>query len=55
MRPLSLGVHGGYFGSKAKYKKMKAGGPNPLIDPEGYRAYVAEREATFQKDGNGNR
>ena len=29
---------------------MKAGGPNPLIDPEGYKAYVAEREATFQKE-----
>jgi len=47
---LFLGAHGAYFGLKAKYEKMKGGGENTLIDPEGYRAYVAEREATFQKE-----
>jgi metallo-beta-lactamase class B len=47
---LFLGAHGAYFGLKAKHEKMKAGGPNPFIDPEGYKAYVAEREATFQKE-----
>jgi metallo-beta-lactamase class B len=47
---LFLGAHGGYFGLKVKYEKMKAGGANPLIDPDGYKAYVAEREATFQKE-----
>ena len=47
---LFLGAHGAYFGLKAKYEKMKAGGANPLIDPDGYKAYVAEREATFQKE-----
>jgi metallo-beta-lactamase class B len=47
---LFLGAHGAYFGLKAKYEKMKAGGENALIDPEGYKAYVAEREATFQKE-----
>jgi metallo-beta-lactamase class B len=47
---LFLGAHGGYFGLKAKYEKMKAGGENTLIDPEGYKAYVAEREATFRKE-----
>ena len=47
---LFLGAHGAYFGMKAKYEKMKAGGANPLIDPEGYKAYVAEREATFRKE-----
>jgi metallo-beta-lactamase class B len=45
-----LGAHGAYFGLKAKYEKMKAGGANPFIDPEGYKAYVAEREATFRKE-----
>jgi metallo-beta-lactamase class B len=45
-----LGAHGAYFGMKEKYEKMKAGGPNPFIDPEGYRAYVSEREATFRKE-----
>jgi metallo-beta-lactamase class B len=29
---------------------MKAGGPNPFIDPQGYRAYISEREATFRKE-----
>ena len=47
---LFLGAHGAYFGLKAKYEKIKAGGANPLIDPSGYKAYVAEREATFRKE-----
>jgi metallo-beta-lactamase class B len=28
---------------------MKTGSPNPFIDPEGYKAYVAERQANFEK------
>ena len=47
---LFLGAHGAYFGLKAKYEKMKLGGPNPFIDPDGYRAYVAERENAFRKE-----
>ena len=47
---LFLGAHGAYFGLKDKYPKMKSGGPNPFIDPAGYKTYVAEREATFQKE-----
>ena len=47
---LFLGAHGAYFGMKAKYEKMKSGGPNPFIDPAGYKAYVAEREGAFQKE-----
>jgi metallo-beta-lactamase class B len=47
---LFLGAHGGYFGLKEKYEKMKAGGPNPFIDPDGYKAYVAERDDTFRKE-----
>jgi metallo-beta-lactamase class B len=45
-----LGAHGAYFGLKAKYEKMKAGGANPFIDPEDYKAYVAERDDTFRKE-----
>jgi metallo-beta-lactamase class B len=45
-----LGAHGSYFDMKAKYEKMKSGAANPFIDPEGYRAYVSEREATFRKE-----
>jgi metallo-beta-lactamase class B len=47
---LFLGAHGGYFGLKAKYEKMKASGTNTMVDPDGYKAYVAEREATFEKE-----
>ena len=47
---LFLGAHGAYFGMKAKYEKMKAGAPNPFIDPAGYKAYVSERESTFLKE-----
>jgi metallo-beta-lactamase class B len=47
---LFLGAHGAYFGLKAKYEKMKTVGGNALIDPDGYKAYVAEREAAFQKE-----
>jgi metallo-beta-lactamase class B len=47
---LFLGAHGAYFGMKAKYEKLQAGGANPFIDPDGYKAYVAEREATFRKE-----
>ncbi len=45
-----LGAHGAYFGMKAKYEKMKAGGANAFVDPEGYRAYITERESTFRNE-----
>ncbi len=45
-----LGAHGAYFGLKAKYEKLKSGGANPFIDPDGYKAYIAEREAAFRKE-----
>jgi len=47
---LFLGAHGAYFGLQAKYVKMKAGGANPFIDPDGYKAYVAERDDAFRKE-----
>ena len=42
-----LGAHGGYYGMEAKYARMKDGGANPFIDPDGYKNFVAEREKTF--------
>ena len=45
-----LGAHGDYYGMPAKYEKLKAGGPNPFIDPAGYKAYIANREAAFRKE-----
>ena len=45
-----LGAHGAYFGMIAKFAKVKAGGANPFIDPDGYKAYVAEREGAFRRE-----
>jgi metallo-beta-lactamase class B len=47
---LFLGAHGAYFGLIAKYEKLKAGTPNPFVDPDGCQAYIAERNNTFQKE-----
>jgi metallo-beta-lactamase class B len=46
---LFLGAHGDYFGLEAKYPRLKAGGANPFIDPDGYKRYVAEREQAFRR------
>jgi metallo-beta-lactamase class B len=45
-----LGAHGQYFGMEAKFARMKVGGANPFVDPEGYKSYVAEREQAFRKE-----
>jgi metallo-beta-lactamase class B len=45
-----LGAHGEYFDMKAKYARMKPGAPSPFIDPDGYRKYVAEKDADFHKE-----
>ncbi len=45
-----LGAHGDYYGMQAKYARMKQGGANPFIDPDGYKSYVAEREQAFQAE-----
>jgi metallo-beta-lactamase class B len=45
-----LGARGNYYGMEAKYARLKEGEPNPFIDPEGYKSYVAEREQTFRAE-----
>ena len=45
-----LGAHGNYYGMEAKYAKLGKGAANPFVDPNGYKAYVAEREKTFQAE-----
>ena len=45
-----LGAHGEYFDMASKIARMKQGGPNVFVDPDGYRSYVAEREQTFRKE-----
>ena len=43
-----LGAHGNYYGMHAKYDRPKSANANPFIDPQGYRAYVDEKDAEFQ-------
>jgi len=44
-----LGAHGEYFDMLAKLARAKAGaGESVWVDPEGYRAAVAEREQAFR-------
>jgi metallo-beta-lactamase class B len=45
-----LGAHGDYYGMPAKYGKLKPGSANPFIDPAGYKAYIADREAAYRKE-----
>ncbi|HEV8544364.1 MAG TPA: subclass B3 metallo-beta-lactamase [Verrucomicrobiae bacterium] len=43
-----LGAHGSYYGMEEKYAKLKANGSsNPFVDPQGYRAYIEEREKAY--------
>jgi metallo-beta-lactamase class B len=44
-----LGAHGSYYGMEEKYPRIKRGVANPFVDPEGYRAYIAEREKAFSR------
>jgi len=45
-----LGSHGGYFGLEGKYAQMQQGVQAPFVDPEGYRRYVASKEAAFRAE-----
>jgi len=45
-----LGAHGSYYGMEGKFAHLKNGAPNPFIDPEGYKSYVAEREQAFRNE-----
>jgi metallo-beta-lactamase class B len=44
-----LGAHGSYYGMVEKYRRAtKDSSVNPFIDPEGSRAYVAQKEKAFR-------
>jgi metallo-beta-lactamase class B len=45
-----LGAHGSYFGMDAKVARMKAAAPNPFIDADGYKKYVAQKEQDFRNE-----
>jgi len=42
-----LGSHGSYYGMAEKFARMKDGGPNPFVDPQGYRNFLEQREQTY--------
>lgn len=45
-----LGAHGSYFDLERKVGLRKPDARSPFIDPEGYRAYVADRERAFRAE-----
>lgn len=45
-----LGAHGSYFDLERKYARFKSGTTNVFIDPDGYKAYVTEREQAFRRE-----
>lgn len=45
-----LGPHAPFFAMEAKVQKMKTGAsPNPFIDPEGYREFIAGLEKAYHE------
>jgi metallo-beta-lactamase class B len=42
-----LASHGKFYGLSAKYAALSKGGPNPFIDPAGYKAHVDLTERAF--------
>lgn len=45
-----LGAHGSYYDMEAKYARLKTRGPNPFIDPDGYKEFVTDREQAFRAE-----
>jgi metallo-beta-lactamase class B len=45
-----LGAHGSYFNMERKVADMATRGTAVFVDPDGYKAYVTERENAFRKE-----
>ena len=45
-----LGAHGNYYKMEAKYARLAADGGNPFVDPDGYHAFVTEKEKAFEAE-----
>lgn len=45
-----LGAHGSYFDLEVKYPRLKESGVAALVDPDGYKKYVVERESAFRTE-----
>ena len=43
-----LGAHGSFYGLPEKYARLEKGGPNPFIDPAGFKAHLDRQEMNFQ-------
>jgi metallo-beta-lactamase class B len=43
-----LGSHGRFYDMHEKYAKLEKGGPNPFIDPAGYKAHLDLQEKNFR-------
>jgi metallo-beta-lactamase class B len=45
-----LGSHASFFDGSGKARRLREGAkPNPFVDPQGYRAYLARAEAAFRE------
>jgi metallo-beta-lactamase class B len=42
-----LGAHGSFYGMADKYARLEKGGPNPFVDPAGYKAHLDLQERNF--------
>ncbi len=42
-----LASHAAFYGLADKYARLQQGGPNPFIDPEGYKAHLRLMEKAF--------
>jgi metallo-beta-lactamase class B len=42
-----LGAHGAFYGLTGKHAQLEKGGPNPFIDPDGFKRYVDRSEQAF--------
>jgi metallo-beta-lactamase class B len=45
-----LGAHGNYFGLKEKYARRRDGEHDVFYDPDGYKAFIVDREQAFQEE-----
>jgi metallo-beta-lactamase class B len=45
-----LGAHGAYFDLVQKYDRMQKGDASAFVDPAGYKATLAQKEADFRKE-----
>jgi metallo-beta-lactamase class B len=50
-----LGAHAGYYGGQEKARRLRTNpdGPNPFVDPEGFRTFVSNAEKRFREQLGG--